>query len=126
MTRNRAFRIVMSAIVVVCGVACLLIIASGFTAKGDTGRTYVEPRNATPTEISVAALEGQIEALRKAEFDKDCLHVIGMYGKLCIEQCVADGMAGFSLRLYTDHPRCTLKSCTCEGGAEEPLQEPSS
>lgn len=121
MSQSRAFRIIMAAIVVLCGVACLLIIASGFAAKADE-----EPRNATPTEISVAALEGQIEALRKAGFDETCLYVTEMYGKLCIEQCVSKGTAGFALALYADPPRCTVKSCTCEGDAEEPLQEPSS
>ena len=123
---SRAFRIFASAIGVLCGLVALLIIYFAGFAEADTGRTIVEPRNATPTEIATAALEGQIEALRKAGFDETCLSVTGMYGKLCIEQCVSDGTAGFALELYMDHPRCTVKSCTCEGDEPEPLQEPTS
>lgn len=122
MLQSRVFRIFVAALGVACAIACVLIIASGFS-KADTGRTIVAPRYATATEIATAALEGQVEALRKAGFDETCLSVTGMYGKLCIEQCVSDGTAGFSLELYTDYPKCHVKSCTCEGETPEPLHE---
>jgi hypothetical protein len=116
--QTRAFRLTVLIVSAVGAVmlVCLLLFLGGLAAEANTGRT--EPRTATPIEIATAALEGQIEALRKAGFDETCLYVTEMYGKLCIEQCVSEGTTGFYLQLYADPPRCTVKSCTCEDPQE--------
>ncbi len=110
-SRSFAVRLVVSAIAVACLIVVVILLATAARSE--------EPRNATPVEISQAALEGQIEALRKAGFDENCLFEIDMYGKLCIQQCVPGG-TGFALHLNGTLPECTVRECTCEGDPQEP------
>ena len=114
---SRAFRLLVTGLVsaVVAAIFTLWLLP----AKADTGRTPLEARNATPVEISQAALEGQIEALRKSGFDEGCLFEIKMYGEMCIEQCVTRG-EGFALHLEGELPTCAVKHCSCEGEPLEP------
>ena len=105
LSNSRVFRIFAAAMGLLCAIACLLIIASGFPAKSE------EPRNATPIEIKQAALEGQIEAMRKAGFTEDCLWEVGVFGKLCILDC---GDTGFAIRLRNEFPSCSVQHCICE------------
>ncbi len=104
MLQSRVFRLIVSAIGV--GIlACLLLFALVGVVKAE------EPRDATPIEIKQAALEGQIEAMRKAGFTEDCLWEVGVFGKLCILDC---GDAGFAIRLGVDFPACSVQHCICE------------
>ena len=111
MSQSRAFRIVLSAIAVLCGVVCLLIIASGF-AKANTGRT--EPRNATPIEIAQAALEGQVGAMRGHGFNDACLQEVLTFGERCVQRCVTSD-SGFFISIALNHPNCSPVRCGCEG-----------
>ena len=113
MFQSRAFRLFVAA----CVIAVLgLLIHFGLFVAGLSNAE--EPRNATPVEIAQAALDGQIEAMRKAGFDVECLFQIEVFGKICVEQCVALREEGFALQLQADHPSCSIESCTCEDGAE--------
>ncbi len=103
-------QIVVSAIVVFCLCLVLLIMLLAMTAKGE------EPRNATPTEISQAALEGQITSMRRAGYSEDCLFEVKIFGGLCINQCVN---TGFALRLKDDYPECRIDYCVCEDAEPE-------
>ena len=110
--QTRAFRIIVSALGVLCGVVCLLIIAAGgLDWVSLTKQNLEEPRNATPIEIAQAALEGQIEAMRKAGYDENCLFEVKIFGNLCINRCSG---TGFALRLKDDYPGCRLDYCACE------------
>jgi hypothetical protein len=106
MLKSRAFRLFVSALGAVA-VVCLvvLIMLLGMTAKSE------EPRNATPTEIEQAALEGQMAAMRRAGYNEDCLFEVKIFGSLCIQQCIG---TGFALHLKDDYPGCRIDYCACE------------
>ena len=111
--QSRAFRIVVAALGVLCGVACLLIIFTSLDWVSLAKQSLEEPRNATSIEIAQAALEGQMEAMKKAGFDKECLFEIEVFGRICIERCVTKD-TGFFLELRTDPPTCFVRNCICE------------
>ncbi len=101
---------------VLCGVACLLIILASLDWVSVTKQSLEEPRNTTSIEIAQAALEGQIAAMKKAGFDRECLFHIEVFGRLCIKQCVTEN-TGFFLDLRTDFPGCFVRECTCDAEA---------
>ncbi len=105
MLKSRAFRLFVAAITAVVVVTTAIFALLAISVKAE------EPRNATPTEISTAALEGQISAMRKAGYDENCLFEVKIFGSLCIGQC-EDG--GFSLHLRDEYPRCSIDYCECE------------
>jgi len=99
------------------GVLCLLLLITlGLDWVSVSKHSMEEPRNATPVEIAHAALEGQIEAMKKAGFDRECLFHIEVLGRVCIERCVTKD-TGFFLDLRTDFPACFVRNCTCEDEA---------
>ena len=109
MLKSRTFRLIVSAIGALAVVSLAVFMLLSLAARAE------EPRNATPAEIAQAALEGQIEALRKAGFDRECLFGIEVFGRICIERCVTKD-AGFFLDLRTDPPTCFVRNCICEDG----------
>jgi hypothetical protein len=98
-------RIVVAGIAVACLCMVVLIMLLAMAAKSE------EPRNATPAEISEAALAGQMEAMRRAGYSEDCLFEVKIFGNLCIQQCIG---TGFALRLKDDYPECRIDYCVCE------------
>jgi hypothetical protein len=104
MLKSRAFRIFVSAIGAVA-VVCLVVFLFALSARSE------EPRNATPTEIEQAALEGQMEAMRRAGYSEACLFEVKIFGNLCINQCIG---TGFALHLKDDYPECRIDYCACE------------
>jgi len=105
MFKSRTFRLIVSGIGAAAVVAVAVFMLLALAARAE------EPRNATPAEISQAALDGQIEAMRRAGYNEDCLFEVKIFGGLCIGQCT-DG--GFALHLKDDYPRCSIDSCVCE------------
>jgi hypothetical protein len=106
MFKSRVFRLFVSAVgavAVVCLVVLIMLLA--MAAKSE------EPRNATPVEIEQAALEGQMEAMRRAGYSEACLFEVKIFGNLCINQCVG---TGFALHLKDDYPECRIDYCACE------------